>query len=158
VRQATSEDFRREVGSTLATEWTLRNDPAVRHGHDRCRYVFSAPLAPHRKIADPCSEQLPHRNSIGEQMANICTIARSTWGPLQYTPGTTRDKSLSKAPLVLGLTASCCEGNLLSSHDCHFGKPRWYSTGRNWCTVQCSGGPGRHGSKGSEHRTLWFLH
>jgi len=59
----------------LATERTLRNDPGVRHGHDRCRYVLAAAFALHSKVANPRLGQLPHQNSIGEHKANICTAA-----------------------------------------------------------------------------------
>ena len=58
----------------LATQRTLRNNPCVWHRHYRCRYVFAAAFAPHSEVADPCLGQLPHRNSIGEYKANICTV------------------------------------------------------------------------------------
>ena len=73
--EAPSEDLGRKVGSTLPTQWTLRNNPGVRYGQDRCWYVFTAAFAPYGEVADPHLGQLPHEDIIGEQKANICTDA-----------------------------------------------------------------------------------
>ena len=64
--KAAPENLRRKVRSALTAERALGDDPAIRHGHDRCWYVLAAALAANGEVADSCLRQLPHRISIGE--------------------------------------------------------------------------------------------
>ena len=52
MREAALEDLRREIGSALAAEGALGNDPSVGHGHDGGWDVLTAAFAPDGEVAD----------------------------------------------------------------------------------------------------------
>jgi len=52
VGEASAEDLWGEIGSALATEGALRDDPGIGHGHDGRRDVLAATFALNGEIAD----------------------------------------------------------------------------------------------------------
>ena len=73
LRQLPSEDVSWQVAPPRSTQRTGGNNPTVWHGFDRGGDGLAASLAPNGEVAEPGLGQVPHRNSIGEYEAKICT-------------------------------------------------------------------------------------
>lgn len=69
--EASSEDFGRKVGSTLTTQWTLRNDPGIRHGTHRRRDILTAFLAADGEVALPEVEHERQYRRIKGENSNL---------------------------------------------------------------------------------------
>ena len=66
------------------TQRTSGDNPTVWHSSDRRRNGLAASLAPNGEVAEPGLGQIPHRNSIGENKAKICTgLLRDSQNPIQ---------------------------------------------------------------------------
>src|ERR1019366_7866203 len=76
-----------QVTPSLTADRTFGHDPTVWNGFDRGGDGLAASLAPNGEVAETGLGQVPHRNSIGEYKAKICTAGKSESQPTEPDKG-----------------------------------------------------------------------
>jgi len=61
VRELASKDLRRKIAPLLSAKRTLRGNPRIRHGPNRCRNVLAALLATDDEVAATGFREIEHR-------------------------------------------------------------------------------------------------